>query len=142
MFTFFCCAATLFVPLVGLTAALLLGVVANFFYHAGLTTYNALIPTLGKPEEYGKISGIGVAWAVHRSHPGDDPSLRLDGGGRGARNAPAGHVRARARTSVLGCRDRIQLVSCESGIVTRVGPPASKGRGDPFGGDRRSSPYR
>ncbi len=62
MFTFFCCAATLFVPLVGLTAALILGVVANFFYHAGLTTYNALIPTLGKPEEYGKISGIGVAW--------------------------------------------------------------------------------
>jgi UMF1 family MFS transporter len=61
MFTFFCCAATLFVPLVGLKAALFLGMVANFFYHAALTTYNALIPSLGKPEEYGKISGIGVA---------------------------------------------------------------------------------
>lgn len=61
LFTFFCCTATLFVPLVGLKAALLLGMIANFFYHAALTTYNALIPTLGKPEEYGKISGIGVA---------------------------------------------------------------------------------
>jgi UMF1 family MFS transporter len=61
IFTFFCCAATLFVPLVGLKAALFLGTVANFFYHAALTTYNALIPSLGKPEEYGVISGIGVA---------------------------------------------------------------------------------
>ena len=62
IFTFFCCAATLFIPLVGLKAALVLGMIANFFYHAALTTYNALIPTLGTPEEYGKISGIGVAW--------------------------------------------------------------------------------
>ncbi len=61
IFTFFCCAATLFVPLVGLKSALLLGMIANFFYHAALTTYNAMIPTLGRPEEYGKISGIGVA---------------------------------------------------------------------------------
>ncbi len=61
IFTFFCCAATLFVPLVGLKAALVLGMIANFFYHAALTTYNALIPKLGDPEEYGKISGIGVA---------------------------------------------------------------------------------
>lgn len=61
MFTFFCCAATLFIPLVGLKAALFLGMVANFFYHAALTTYNALIPSLGEKEEYGKISGIGVA---------------------------------------------------------------------------------
>lgn len=59
-FTVFCCAATLFIPLVGLTGALFLGMVANFFYHAALTTYNALIPLLGRPEEYGKISGIGV----------------------------------------------------------------------------------
>lgn len=62
VFTIFCCAATLLIPVVGLTAALFLGMIANFFYHAALTTYNALIPTLGKPEEYGKISGIGVAW--------------------------------------------------------------------------------
>lgn len=61
IFTFFCCTATLFVPLVGLKAALLLGLLANFFYHAALTTYNALIPSLGLPEEFGKISGIGVA---------------------------------------------------------------------------------
>jgi len=61
VFTFFCCTATLFIPLVGLKAALVLGMIANFFYHAALTTYNALIPTLGTPEEYGKISGIGVA---------------------------------------------------------------------------------
>jgi UMF1 family MFS transporter len=61
MFTLFCCSATLFIPLVGLKTALFLGVLANFFYHAALTTYNALIPSLGLPEEYGKISGIGVA---------------------------------------------------------------------------------
>lgn len=61
VFTLFCCTATLFVPLVGLKAALALGAIANFFYHAALTTYNALIPSLGKPEEYGNISGIGVA---------------------------------------------------------------------------------
>lgn len=61
LFTFFCCAATLFVPLAGLRTALFLGLVANFFYHAALTTYNALIPSLGKPEDYGKISGIGVS---------------------------------------------------------------------------------
>lgn len=61
IFTFFCCAATLFVPLVGLKAALVLGLVANFFYHAALTTYNAMIPSLGAPEDYGKISGFGVA---------------------------------------------------------------------------------
>jgi UMF1 family MFS transporter len=61
MFTFFCCAATLFVPLVGLKAALFLGIVANFMYHAALTTYNAMIPSLGETKEYGKISGIGVA---------------------------------------------------------------------------------
>ncbi|MEM2916580.1 MAG: MFS transporter [Candidatus Woesearchaeota archaeon] len=61
VFTFFCCAATLLVPFVSLKVALFLGLVANFFYHAALTTYNALIPLLGIPEEYGKISGIGVA---------------------------------------------------------------------------------
>jgi len=60
MFTFFCCAATLFVPLVGLKAALFLGLLANFFYHAALTTYNAMIPSLGDTKEYGKISGIGI----------------------------------------------------------------------------------
>ncbi len=61
VFTFFCCVATVLVPFVGLGWALFLGLVANFFYHAALTTYNALIPMLGAPEEYGKISGIGVA---------------------------------------------------------------------------------
>jgi len=60
IFTFFCCAATLFVPLVGLKAALLLGLIANFLYHAALTTYNAMIPSLGESREYGKISGIGI----------------------------------------------------------------------------------
>ncbi len=61
VFTVFCCLATLLVPFVGLKAALFLGLLANFFYHAALTTYNALIPMLGIPEEQGKISGIGVA---------------------------------------------------------------------------------
>ena len=60
-FTILCCLATVLVSNAGLLVALILGFVANFAYHAALTTYNALLPLLGKPREYGKISGIGVA---------------------------------------------------------------------------------
>jgi UMF1 family MFS transporter len=46
---------------VNLTFALLFGFIANFFYHAALTTYNALLPRIAKRSEFGWVSGIGVA---------------------------------------------------------------------------------
>lgn len=60
VFTVLCCVATLFVAWAPLSAALLLGLIANFCYHAALTTYNALLPRLAKKAEYGWVSGIGI----------------------------------------------------------------------------------
>jgi UMF1 family MFS transporter len=60
-FTLLCCIATAAVFFGDLIFALILGMIANFAYHAALTMYNAILPTLGTPDEYGKISGIGVS---------------------------------------------------------------------------------
>ncbi|MBD3361778.1 MFS transporter [Candidatus Woesearchaeota archaeon] len=60
-FTVICCLFTFAVMFVGLKFALFFGFIANFFYHAALTTYNALLPKLAKPKEMGWVSGIGVA---------------------------------------------------------------------------------
>jgi len=60
-FTTVCCALTWLVANVSLTAALIAGFFANFFYHAALTTYNALLPTIAKKSEFGIVSGIGIA---------------------------------------------------------------------------------
>ncbi len=62
LFTLICVTATFLVPLTHLLGALLLGGLANFAYHAALTTYNAILPRLGAKKEYGKISGIGVGF--------------------------------------------------------------------------------
>ncbi len=59
-FTLLCCVFTYFVAWDGLPAALIFGLVANFAYHAALTTYNALQTHVSSPEEYGLVSGIGV----------------------------------------------------------------------------------
>ncbi|MBW3019223.1 MFS transporter [Candidatus Woesearchaeota archaeon] len=61
VFTLVCCIATAAVYFSDLVMALLLGMIANFAYHAALTVYNAILPTLGKREDYGKISGVGVS---------------------------------------------------------------------------------
>ncbi|MDP7199330.1 MAG: MFS transporter, partial [Candidatus Woesearchaeota archaeon] len=47
-FTVVCCLATLAVPFSGLNLALFLGFIANFCYHAALTVYNAVLPTVSK----------------------------------------------------------------------------------------------
>ncbi len=60
-FTLLCCFFTSLVVGVSLKWALLAGFFANFSYHAALTTYNALLPKIAKPSEFGKVSGIGIA---------------------------------------------------------------------------------
>ncbi|MBS3124910.1 MFS transporter [Candidatus Woesearchaeota archaeon] len=60
-FTITCCFFTGIVALASLKLALLFGFLANFSYHAALTTYNALLPTIAQKQNLGKVSGIGVA---------------------------------------------------------------------------------
>lgn len=61
VFTLVCCVTTAFVFFADLVMALFLGLVANFAYHAALTTYNAILPSLGPKRDFGKISGVGVS---------------------------------------------------------------------------------
>ncbi len=60
VFTVLCCLATLAVPFSGLSLALFLGFVANFCYHAALTVYNALLPTVSRGTSTGWASGVGA----------------------------------------------------------------------------------
>ncbi len=60
-FTVLCCLLTAAVAGVSLYWALLAGFLANLAYHAALTTYNALLPKIAKPSEFGNVSGIGVS---------------------------------------------------------------------------------
>ena len=60
LFTFLCCVFTFLIIYVNLFAALLFGLLANFFYHAALTTYNALLPKLCESKDMGKVSGFGT----------------------------------------------------------------------------------
>ncbi len=59
-FTIVCCIFTFLTAFVGLYAALLFGLIANFCYHAALTMYNALLPRLSTSANMGIVSGIGV----------------------------------------------------------------------------------
>lgn len=60
-FTIICCMFTYAVIYVNLYFALFFGFAANVFYHAALTTYNALLPRIANKNELGWVSGIGVA---------------------------------------------------------------------------------
>ena len=60
-FTILCVFFTALTGYLGLIGALLLGSFANFFYHAALTTYNALLPQISGRQEMGFVSGIGAA---------------------------------------------------------------------------------
>lgn len=60
-FTLFCCGATYLVVHSNLKWALILGFIANYFYHAALTVYNAILPRISTQKNVGKISGIGVS---------------------------------------------------------------------------------
>lgn len=60
--TVFCVIFTTITGFVSLIPALLCGLLANFFYHAALTTYNALLPSIARSKDVGFISGIGTAF--------------------------------------------------------------------------------
>ncbi|RLE45190.1 hypothetical protein DRJ25_06030 [Candidatus Woesearchaeota archaeon] len=60
--TLLCIIATFLVPFSNLLFALILGGLANFAYHAALTTYNALMISISKKADYGSLSGLGVAF--------------------------------------------------------------------------------
>lgn len=61
-FTLACIVCTFAVGFVGLYPALILGGIANFFYHACLVVYNATLTLVSGKKDTGNISGIGVAW--------------------------------------------------------------------------------
>lgn len=60
-FTIFCVGFTILVAYSNLRLALLFGLLANFFYHACLVVYNAILPTLVNKKDMGYVSGFGVA---------------------------------------------------------------------------------
>ena len=59
-FTILCCTATFLVVHTDLKWALILGFIANYFYHAALTVYNAILPKISDKQNVGRVSGIGV----------------------------------------------------------------------------------
>ena len=59
-FTIICCLFTWLVGGVSLKWALSAGFLANFSYHAALTTYNALLPKIANKRDIGNVSGIGT----------------------------------------------------------------------------------
>jgi len=61
IFTVLCCITTFFVGFFGLIAVLLLGLLANFFYHASLDMYDSLLVNISTKKNVGFISGIGTA---------------------------------------------------------------------------------
>jgi len=61
IFTVLCCIFTFFVGFFGLIAVLILGLLANLFYHASLDMYDALLVNISTKRNVGFISGIGTA---------------------------------------------------------------------------------
>lgn len=61
LFTILCCGATYLVIYANLKWALIFGFIANFFYHAALTVYNAILPRISSKKDVGRVSGIGVS---------------------------------------------------------------------------------
>ncbi len=60
IFTLICCTLTFLLGFSGLTAALILGLLANFFYHASLDVYDAMLVDISNEKNIGRISGIGT----------------------------------------------------------------------------------
>ena len=61
IFTTLCCIFTFFTGFFELTAVLVLGLLANLFYHASLDVYDALLVNISHEGNRGWISGIGTA---------------------------------------------------------------------------------
>ena len=60
IFTLICCIFTFFTGFAGLVLALILGLLANFFYHAGLDVYDAMLIDISTQKNIGRVSGIGI----------------------------------------------------------------------------------
>tara|TARA_Y100000310_G_C20691737_1_gene822729 strand:- start:487 stop:1680 length:1194 start_codon:yes stop_codon:yes gene_type:complete len=61
MFTAVCCIFTFFTGFFVLSIVLFFGLLANFFYHAGLDVYDSLLVNVSSERNIGRISGIGTA---------------------------------------------------------------------------------
>jgi UMF1 family MFS transporter len=61
IFTVLCCLFTFFTGFFTLGLVLLLGLLANFFYHAGLDVYDSLLVNISSKRNIGWISGLGTA---------------------------------------------------------------------------------
>jgi len=61
IFTLLCCVFTFLTGFFNLFFVLLFGLLANFFYHAGLSIYDSYLINLSTKENVGKISGLGIA---------------------------------------------------------------------------------
>ena len=61
IFTVICSVFTFFTGFFGLGAVLLLGLFANYFYHAGLDIYDSLLVDISTKRNIGWISGLGIA---------------------------------------------------------------------------------
>lgn len=61
VFTVLCCVATFLTGWFGLLFILVFGLLAKFFFHAGLDVYDALLVNISSAKNRGWISGLGVA---------------------------------------------------------------------------------
>ncbi|MBW2992286.1 MFS transporter [Candidatus Woesearchaeota archaeon] len=61
IFTILCCSFVLLTGFFNIWYVLLFALLANFFYHASLDVYDALLVNLSTPKNIGIISGIGTA---------------------------------------------------------------------------------
>ena len=61
-FTGLCIVPTVLIGFVDIGLGLVLFAIANFAYQAALIYYDALIPSVARPETRGRLSGIGVAF--------------------------------------------------------------------------------
>jgi len=62
IFTILTVITTILIPFTPLKIALILGLLANFFYHSSLDIYDSFLPMLSSRKNIGKISGIGTAF--------------------------------------------------------------------------------
>ena len=62
LFTLVCCVFTFFTGFLAFAWVLVFGLLANFFYHASLDVYDALLVNISTKKNVGKISGVGTAF--------------------------------------------------------------------------------
>jgi len=61
IFTIICCSFTFLTGFFGLIMVLIFGLLANYFFHACLDVYDALIMNISNKKNRGRISGLGTA---------------------------------------------------------------------------------